>query len=184
MSAVCIDHYCLIVVTLLVCCIYLSYISRIVCFHIDLFSIQFVSHYSYSTPVNLWYKIQHWRRGPVVVVMVQFGQLSEFDTSKEDWIQYAERLTFFMANSIVDEDKKRAIFLTVIGLATFRHLKSLISPEKPEDFTFKDLVEKSKEHYCPAPSAIVQRFKFNTRVQQPGVCIDIHATVTLSCGTL
>ena len=36
---------------------------------------------------------------------------------------------------------------------------------KATDFTFEEIVKKVKEHHCPKPSQIAQRFKFNTRVQ-------------------
>ena len=53
------------------------------------------------------------------MVMV-IGQVQEFDTVKEDWPQYVERLEqFFIANGI-EEGKKRAVLL----LAVVRQLLS------------------------------------------------------------
>ena len=101
-----------------------------------------------------------------------FGQVYEFDAEKEHWIQYVERLEqFFEANSITEAVKKRAILLTCIGPSTYRLLRSLVTPDKPDSKTFKDLVAVLKDHYDPKPSPIVERFKFNSRVRRPGESI-------------
>ena len=50
-----------------------------------------------------------------------FGHVGEFDDSKEEWIQYVERLDhFYEANGITENDKKRAILLTTIGPVTYK----------------------------------------------------------------
>ncbi len=65
-----------------------------------------------------------------------FGKI-EFDEEKEEWAQYVERLgNFFSANNVTEVDRKRAIFLTVIGPAASKLLRSLISPAKPTEKTF------------------------------------------------
>ncbi len=43
--------------------------------------------------------------------------------------------------------------------------------EKPSDKMFKQLVELVQHHENPKPSAIVQRFRFNTRFRKPGESI-------------
>ncbi len=49
------------------------------------------------------------------------GRIDEFDRHREDWSQYVERLEFyFVANGITTEEKKRAVFLSVIGSPTYR----------------------------------------------------------------
>ena len=61
-----------------------------------------------------------------------FGKVEEFDSNREDWTQYFERLgIFFNANSITEPDKNQAIFLSVVGLSMYRLLKSLVAPNKP-----------------------------------------------------
>lgn len=41
-------------------------------------------------------------------------------------------------------------------------MRNLLSPDKPGDKRFSELVELLKNHYIPTPSEIVQRFKFNS----------------------
>ena len=56
------------------------------------------------------------------------GNIEEFDGSKDDWSQYVERLEhFFYANEITDADKKRAVFLSVVGAATYQSIRKRAS---------------------------------------------------------
>ena len=67
-----------------------------------------------------------------------FGRIGEFEPEKEDWTSYVERLGhFFHANGVDDDDKKQSVFLSVIGPAAYKLLRSLLSPEKPGDKSFK-----------------------------------------------
>ena len=47
-------------------------------------------------------------------------------------------------------------------------VRNLVAPEDPKDKSYEDLAKLLQDHFMPKPSAIVQRFKFNTRSQQPG----------------
>ena len=94
------------------------------------------------------------------------GKMGEFDPRTEEWLQYKER--FFIANSITSNDKKRAVFLSVVGAETFKVLRSLVSPDKQGDKSFADLLQKLDDHYSPKPSEIVERFKFHTSYRKPG----------------
>lgn len=103
--------------------------------------------------------------------MPTFGKLDEYSET-EDWRHYIERVNhFFEANEITDPDKKRSIFLVSVGAKTYKLIRSLVAPEDPKDKSYEDLAKLAQEHFTPKPSAIVQRFKFNTRSQQPGETI-------------
>ena len=81
------------------------------------------------------------------------GPVGEFDAEKEDWTQYAEHLShFFEANLIVDEEKK-VLLLMMMGPSAFKLLKSLVSPAKPGDKTYVELM---KQHHT-----MTQRYKSN-----------------------
>ena len=87
----------------------------------------------------------------------QLGTIGEFHEGREEWTQYAERLDHFLAaNGIADPDRKRAVFLSVIGPKAYKLISSLVAPSKPGDKPYEELV---KNHHCPAPSEIVQRYK-------------------------
>ena len=100
------------------------------------------------------------------------GTVSSFDPAQDEWCDYAERLLhYFTANSITDEDRRRAILLTVVGPATYRLIKTLASPEKVADLSFKEIVAWTTAHYNPEPSPIVKQYEFNTRCQEEGETI-------------
>ena len=89
-----------------------------------------------------------------------------------EWEDYVERLeNYFVAHDIKTEAKKRAVLLSECGVATYKLMKSLLAPQKPSDVEYKVLLEKFKQHFAPVPSCIMERYKFNTRVQQPSESI-------------
>ena len=96
-------------------------------------------------------------------------RIEEFDGDQEEWSQYEERLgCFFEANGIVEEDKKRSVFLSIVGAITYKLLQNLLTPAKAGDKSYKELVEVLAKHYSPTPAESVQRYKFHSRVRKPG----------------
>ncbi len=100
------------------------------------------------------------------------GRLDEFDASKEEWPQYVERVShFFAANGIDDADRKKSAFLAGIGPTTYTLVRNLVSPAKPGDKSYVELVALLMDHFNPTPSETVQRFKFHSRFRKPGESI-------------
>ena len=96
------------------------------------------------------------------------GKLDEFDSAREEWPQYVERVNhFFAANGIEDGDKKKSAFLSSIGPATYTLIRNLVSPLKLGDKSYKKLVSVLADHFNPTPSETVQRFKFHSRFRKP-----------------
>ena len=94
------------------------------------------------------------------------GVVTAFEPAQESWSEYVERLEhYFVANDIVTVEKQRAILLHAVGPATYRLIRTLVSPKKVVECTFQELVEKAQEHFNPKPSPIVKRYEFNTRTQ-------------------
>ena len=103
------------------------------------------------------------------------GKIDEFDRSKEEWPQYVERLGhFFDANDIASADKKRSVFLAMVGPTTYKLLHNLLAPDKPGDKSYTQLVTTLTNHFNPTPSEAVQRYKFNTRVRKPGESVSTY----------
>ena len=104
--------------------------------------------------------------------MATHGTISVFSGSQETWTTYVERLQQYLAaNKIEDADQRRAVLLSVCGPATYRLIRSLVSPRKPTELKFAELVEVLQKHYDPKPSVIVQRYQFNTRNRLTGETI-------------
>ena len=82
---------------------------------------------------------------------------------------YSERLDqFLVANGVVDDAKKVAVFLTVIGGRAYALLRNLLAPTKPADKSYGELVKVMKNHLKPTPPVIAERFKFHRRNQRDG----------------
>ena len=97
------------------------------------------------------------------------GHLGEFDSNQEDWESYIERLQqYFTVNDVQIADKQRAILLSCCGASTYRLMKSVLTPNRPTDVAFDDIVTQMKTHYSPPPSETVQRYLFNSRSRQAG----------------
>ena len=103
--------------------------------------------------------------------MPTFGKFDEYNET-EDWRHYIEGVNnFFEANEITDPDKRRSICLVCVGAKTYKLVRSLAAREDPKDKSYEDLAKLLQDHFMPKPSAIVQRFKFNTPSQQLGETI-------------
>ena len=104
-----------------------------------------------------------------VSVLLPISRFDEYEAKTEEWGVYQERLEqIFVANGIspVDENRKRAILLNSCGKQTYHLLRSLVGPSKPADTPYENLCETLQNHYNPRPTVTVQRYKFNTRIQQ------------------
>lgn len=73
-----------------------------------------------------------------------FGKVGEFEAAKEEMSRGKDT---FEANGIKDEGKKRSIFFTVVGPTVFKLIHTLVSPAKPGDTSYGDLVKLLTEHY-------------------------------------
>ena len=105
----------------------------------------------------------------------KLGRVDKFVSSRDNWPQYVECLEyFFVANGITNAGKKRAVLLSVMGTATYKTLQNILSPVKPGEKTYAELVEKLKTHFKPAPSEIVERFKFHSCVRKAGESVSSY----------
>ena len=96
----------------------------------------------------------------------------EFDAMLELWDQHEERLGHSLdANGITNIDKKRSVVLSAIGPAPYKLLTSLISPQKPGEKSYEELVTLLTEHFNPPPSEIVERYRFHTRIRHEGEAV-------------
>ncbi|KAH7981019.1 hypothetical protein HPB49_020993 [Dermacentor silvarum] len=94
--------------------------------------------------------------------MPNFGSLEPFEGGGNDWPCYVDRLeAFFVANDIA-EDKQTSVFISCCGQTTYALLRNLVKPDKPSDKTLEQILLVLGNYYCPKPSAVVQRFRFNS----------------------
>ena len=91
--------------------------------------------------------------------MALLGTVGPFDPAVDDWVVYCERLEqFFQANGVATAEKQRAVLLSVCGSPTYLLIRNLVvSPEKPTDKTYVQLVKMVREHVSPPPPVSVQK---------------------------
>ena len=101
--------------------------------------------------------------------MATLGKMGEYCPSSEEWPQYIKRLEFFLiANKVTDDALKRATLLSVMGPRTFKLLRNLLTPAKPGEKSYTELVEVLTDHFSLKQSEIVQRSKFYSCSRKPG----------------
>ncbi|KRX72206.1 hypothetical protein T06_255, partial [Trichinella sp. T6] len=102
--------------------------------------------------------------------LLRLGHIEEFDTSNpKEWNSYASRLMFYLeANKVSADADKRAVLLSSCGSALFKLVKSLLSPAKPVERSFDEIISVLNDHFAPQPSEIVNRHIFHQRKQRPG----------------
>ena len=114
-------------------------------------------------------------------LMALLGKIEQYDPEQEEWPQYVERLEqFFEANDLTGDakaDKRWATFLSVIGPAPYKLLRSLLAPVKPKEKKYDELVTKLTEHYSPTPSEVMQHFCFNSRSRQAGESVAAYVAL-------
>ena len=111
------------------------------------------------------------------------GRVEPFQSGVDDWEQYAERLEqYFAANAITDGEKKRAVFLTVIGKETYSLLSNLLAPDKPATKPYEELVTTVKNHVMPKPLVVAERFRFHQRRQGENESVSaVHGRAATAC---
>ena len=78
------------------------------------------------------------------------GRLDDFLPNEESFSDYKERFEFYCVANNVPATRKKALFLTGIGSATYGKLKDLISPHSPQDCTLEEIYTALERHYLPA----------------------------------
>lgn len=102
-----------------------------------------------------------------------YGHIEPFNVNDPTgWESYQERIEFYLqANEIVEEDKRRAVFRSLCGPATYEVLRTLLALAKVSTKSYDEITAKLKGHFAPRTSEVVCRFKFHRREQLPGESI-------------
>lgn len=110
--------------------------------------------------------------------MPTFGRIDAFEGGGDQWPAYVEQQVreFFTANDVPAE-KNRAIFLSCCGSRTCALLRNLVKAKTLEAKLLEDILDILRKHYAPKPSAVVQRFRFNTQVRSEAESISDYIAV-------
>ena len=103
-----------------------------------------------------------------VVATTNAGRFEPFDPKQLSWDCYYERLDqFFIANDVVDDNKKRALLITSLSMEQYRLLTNFFAPVSPTTVPFAQLCRRLKQHFVPEKVEIAEVFKFYHRKQLP-----------------
>ena len=100
--------------------------------------------------------------------MAKFGHLQEFNVELEPITAYLERVELYFSANSIEEDKRLAILLSVIGPKTYGVLRNLLAPGRPQEKGYSDVVQVLTRHFEPQRIVIAERFKFYRRSQGEG----------------
>ncbi|XP_052259085.1 uncharacterized protein K02A2.6-like [Dreissena polymorpha] len=104
------------------------------------------------------------------------GNINAYDCNVETWTSYQERLEqYFMVNDI-DNERKVAGLLTLLGEKTYGLLRNLTVPAKPSEKSYEELCQLLQTHLCPKPLIIAERFRFHKRKQAVGESVSCYVT--------
>ena len=73
---------------------------------------------------------------------------------------------YFTANDVETDKKRHAILLSICGANIYQLVRSLVSPEKPADKTFEEIVKLVRDHLTLPSLCIVRRFYYHSRFQK------------------
>ena len=101
-----------------------------------------------------------------MAVGVAIGQIGEFRPADESFRSYSERLVLFMDANGIEEERRVAVLLTVIGPRNYALLHDLLAPATPTSKSVADLLKTLEGHFCPTPVVIAERFEFYRQDQR------------------
>lgn len=101
--------------------------------------------------------------------MALLGNLGAFtSTDAGDWKTYLSRLDQFYKANKIEDNRKKAVFLSVIGDSCFRLLETLVAPAEVDSKTLSDLRDILSKHFTPKRIVIAERYRFWNRAQHAG----------------
>ena len=100
-----------------------------------------------------------------------YGRIDTFNPDCESIEAYLERIDLYFAANNVPDDRKVAIFLSVLGGKTYTLLRNLLAPQKPSERTLAELRTALSTHFEPKRVVVAERFHFYRRNQAAGESI-------------
>ncbi|XP_062549814.1 uncharacterized protein LOC134214465 [Armigeres subalbatus] len=95
------------------------------------------------------------------------GSITEYNSSRDDWNVYHERLEQFFEVNDISEEKRSAFLISVIGAEAYKSLRDLCHPALPKDKPFADLCELLRKQFSPQIAIFRERVKFYNARQDP-----------------
>lgn len=88
------------------------------------------------------------------------GNVPEFNSGKDDWSVYSERLEQFFEINDIPEEKRNAFLISSVGADTYKTIRDLCHPQLPKDKTFDELCDLMKKQFTTQVAIYRERVKF------------------------
>lgn len=98
-------------------------------------------------------------------VKMSVGKVGEFNASSGNWTLYVERLEMYFKVNDVKPTLWVPTLIAVMGDEAYELLSNLVSPKKPADLGYAEVVEVLRNHLQPKPSELAERYRFRQRRQ-------------------
>lgn len=99
----------------------------------------------------------------VTISKIEISANLEFDIHKNDFIDRMEQ--YFIANDIINMEKKRAILLSKVNAETYDMIDKICKPKKPREKSYEEIVKLVKGYLKLPASYLVHRNAFRQRMQ-------------------
>ncbi|KAH7967070.1 hypothetical protein HPB49_022151 [Dermacentor silvarum] len=97
------------------------------------------------------------------------AMLNEFQRLEQHRLPtLTQRYLTALRDDVLLDAEKKPDFFSCFGQNMYALLRDLVKLDQLQDKTLQDNLLVLGDHYCPKPSAVVQRFRFNTGVQTEG----------------
>ena len=107
--------------------------------------------------------------------MTTSGRIPSFKEEEEDWDSYQERLECYFKVHKTEEDVKVDTLIMGLSASQYQTLKNLVSPAKPAEKPYADIVKSLSEHYGGGKNARTERSKFRNVYRKDGESIQSYA---------
>ncbi|ROL49014.1 hypothetical protein DPX16_16629 [Anabarilius grahami] len=91
-----------------------------------------------------------------------------FEEASESFMDYEECYTQFVEANGIEEDKRRTVFLSVVGAKTFSLLTDLLAPKRPSETSLADILKVLRDFYVPKKNVLSERYSFRAQKQLNG----------------
>lgn len=113
----------------------------------------------------------------VTISKIEISANLDFDIHKNDWEKFIDRMEqYFIANDIINMEKKRAILLSKVNAETYDMIDKICKPKKPGEKSYEEIVKLVKGYLKPPASYLVHRNAFRQRMQHDNESISEYVT--------
>lgn len=115
---------------------------------------------------------------PEIGVQSASFSIESYNRNLSTWRRWVERFEITCAIcKIVEDAERRLLILRFMGQTAYNTLSDRISPKKPLEVDYKDIVESLAQFFDPEPLELVENFRYHKRYQLENETIEEYLVV-------